>query len=416
MLSFKPFKGIHVKEENIEGFLMYSPEKYTEEQIRAKLKEKHPSYIDIIKPTFFKGESPLENRFKKVRKRFEDYVDENLLEHDAASIYIYEQKKRNGETFKGIIGLVSIDDFKENHIKIPEKTNEQKQKIFAKFLDITYLQTNPVLLTYESNSKLEVMMELDMKSKPLFHIVDELEISHKIWKVDNRLKLAQFKETIEKLPSLYLADGHYRMAGAIEHSDKIKAKTKSKDFLFDQNHQIMSLIISSYSLRIYEYNRLIKSLEGISKEKLFSKLEKYFTINEKGEQPYFPSHKHHISMYIDKKFYGLYIKYEFRGTPEGLGNIDTYLFNKFILESIFNITDENEEKKRVSYLKGTSDIKGIKDMKQSVDSGDYKIAFGFYPISFADLQLISDLGLKIPAKSTYIEPKLLSGLIMLDMK
>lgn len=416
MLSFKPFKGIHIKEEYIEKFPIYTPEKYTEEQIKAKLKDKNPSYIDIIRPTFFKGESPLKNRFKKVRKRFEEYINENLLEHDPASIYIYEQKKRNGEIFKGIIGLVSVEDFKENRVKIPEKTIEQKQKIFTEFLDITYLQTNPVLLTYDSNSKLDVMMELEMKSKPLFHTEDELDISHKIWKVDNRLKLAQFKETIENLPALYLADGHYRMAAAIEHSDKIKEKAKSKDFLFDMNHQVMSLLISSHSLKIYEYNRLIKSLGSLSKDKLFTKLEKYFTINEKGDQPYFPSHKHHISMYFDKKFYGLYIKHEYRGTPDDLGNIDTYLFNKFILGPVFNISDENEEKKLVSYLKGTNDIKGIINMKQVVDNGDYQIAFGFYSIPFSDLKVISDLNLKIPAKSTYIEPELLSGLIMLDMK
>ncbi len=416
MLSFKPFKGIRVKEENVNDFPMYSPENYSEEQIKSKLKGKTPSYIDIIKPTFFKGESPLENRFKKVRKRFEEYLNENLLDHDPASIYIYEQKKRNGEVFKGIMGLVSVDDFKNNIIKIPENTNEQKQKVFAQFLDITYLQSNPVLLCYDSNSKVEVLTDLEMKGKPIIQVVDELGISHKVWRVDNRLKLAQFKEAVEHLPALYLADGHYRMAGAMEHSDKIKEKSKSKDFLFDQNHHVMSLISSSQSIKIYEFNRLIRSLNGLSKEELFSCLEEHFSINEKGNQPYFPSHKHHISMYLDGQFYGLYIKHEFRGQPEGLGNIDTYLFNKFILEPILNISDPKEEKKQVSYLKGTSDIKGIIDLKQAVDSREYEIGFGFYPVSFADFQLISDLGLKIPAKSTYIEPKLLAGLIMLDMK
>ncbi|MDR2121868.1 MAG: DUF1015 domain-containing protein [Flavobacteriaceae bacterium] len=416
MLSFKPFKGIHVKEENMDHFPIYSPERYTEEQIKTKLKGKTPSYIDIIKPTFFRGESPLENRFKKVRKKYDEYVSESLLENDPASVYIYEQKKRNGETFKGIIGLVSVDDFKNNNIKIPESTNEQKQNVFTKFLDITYLQTNPVLLSYESNSKIEILMDLEMKSKPFIQILDEFQVTHRVWRIDNRLKLAQFKEAVENIPSLYLTDGHYRMAGAVKHSDKIKEKSKSKNFLFDQNHHIMSLIVSSQSIKIYEYNRLIRSLKGLSKEELFSKLEEHFTINEKGSQPYFPSHKHHISMYLDGQFYGLYIKYEFRGTPEGLGNIDVYLFNKFILESIFEITDEKEEKKQVSYLKGTSDINGIVSIKQAVDIGDYKIGFGFYPASFSDLQLVSDMGLKIPAKTTYIEPKSLVGMIMLDMK
>ena len=103
MLNFKPFKGIHPKEEDGKDFPMYSPDIYTDEQIRIKLRGKTPSYIDIIKPMFFKGESPLENRLKKIRKRYEDYVKENLLEHDPASFYVYEQKKSTGEFFRGIV-------------------------------------------------------------------------------------------------------------------------------------------------------------------------------------------------------------------------------------------------------------------------------------------------------------------------
>ncbi|TWP22537.1 DUF1015 domain-containing protein [Apibacter muscae] len=416
MLIFKPFKGIHMKDTSLSNFPMYSPDKYTEEQIKAKLRNKNPSYIDIIKPTFFKGESPLENRFKKVRKRYEEYINENLLESDPSSIYIYEQTKRNGLTFRGVIGLVDVENFKNNDIKVSERANEQKQEIFSKFLDLTYLQTNPVILSYNSNSKLEVMIDLEIKSKPLINIEDELGITHKLWNVENRLKIAQFKETIENLPSLYLIDGCYRMAGAIAHSDKIKAKNKSKDLLFDNNHYIMSLIVSSQSIKISEYNYLIKSLNGLTKKDFFDKLETHFTINRKGNNPYYPSHKHHISMYYNGEFYGLYIKHEFRNIPEGLGCMDNYLFRKFIVESIFNIQTLKQEKKLITYLQGSGDIKGIMDLKAAVDNREYAVGFGFYPANFQDLQTVSDLGKKIPFKSAYIEPNLLLGLLMFDMK
>jgi uncharacterized protein (DUF1015 family) len=416
MISFKPFKGIHAKEENFKDFPMNSLYTYTDEQIRLKLKSKTRSYIDLIKPIFSKGESSMENRLKKVRKRYEDYVKETLFEFDPASFYIYEQKKKSGETYKGIIGLISIDDFKNKNIKVPSLSNETKAKGYTQFLDMTYLQTNPILLCYESNSKIEILMDLEMKSKSFIQFKDEMEISHKLWRIDNRLKLAQFKEVVSKLPSLYLADGYYKLLGAIKHSDKIKDKSKSKNFLFDQNHQVLSLLVSGQNLKIIEYNRLLRSLNGLSKKDIFTKLEEYFTINYKGSAPYFPSHKHHISMYIDGEFFGLYIKHKFRGITEGLGNIDIYLFKKFILEKIFNITDFEGEIKLVSYIKGSNDIEGIKKMKHEVDMGDFKIGFGFYPPSFSDLQKVLELGEKLPDKITYIEPKFPTGMIMLNMK
>ncbi|CVK15472.1 Uncharacterized conserved protein, DUF1015 family [Apibacter mensalis] len=416
MINFKPFKGIHAKEENFKDFPIYSLNIYTDEQIRLKLRGKTHSYIDLIKPIFFKGESPLENRLKKVRKRYEDYIKENLLELDPASFYIYEQKKKSGETYKGILGLLSVEDFEGKNIKVPSFSNETKVKDFTQFLDLTYLQTNPILLCYESNSKIELLMDLEMKSKSFIQFEDEMEISHRLWRIDNRLKLAQFKEVVSNLPSLYLADGYYRLMGAIKHSDKIKDKSKSKNFLLDQNHQVLSLLVSGQNLKIIEYNRLLKSLNGLSKKDVFTKLEQYFTINYKGNDPYFPSHKHHISMYIDGEFFGLYIKHEFRGMSEGLGNIDTYLFKKFILDKIFNIMDSEEEMKLVSYIKGSNDIEGIKKMKHEVDMGEFKIGFGFYPPSFSDLQKVLELGEKLPEKITYIEPKFPTGIIMLDMK
>lgn len=416
MLSFKPFKGIHAKEEDIKDFPMYSPDIYSDEQIRMKLRGKTPSYIDLIKPIFFKGESPLENRLKKIRKRYEDYVKDNLLDHDPASFYIYEQKKKSGETFRGVIGLISVDDFKGKNIKVPSPTNETKVNGFTQFLDTTYLQTNPILLCYESNSKIEILMDLEMKSKPFIHFEDEMEVSHRLWRIDNRLKLLQFKDVVSNLPSLYLADGYYRLMGAINHSDKIKDKSKTKNFLFDQNHQVLSLLVSGQNLKIIEYNRLIKSLNGLTKKDIFSKLEEHFTINYKGKEPYFPSHKHHISMYMDGEFFGLYIKHEFRGMKEGLGTIDTYLFNTFILERIFNIKDSTQEMNLVSYIKGSNGIEGIKKIKEEVDTGDFTIGFGFYPPSFSDLQKVLELGEKLPDKITYIEPKFPTGLIMVNMK
>ncbi|MDR3272954.1 MAG: DUF1015 domain-containing protein [Flavobacteriaceae bacterium] len=414
MVNFKPFKGLHVKEENINKFPMYSPEIYTEAEIKSKLRGKKISYIDVIRATFARGEAPLSARFKKVRKRFEEYLEQQVLEQDAAAIYIYEQKKPNGDTFGGVIGLVSVDDFKNMNIKASEDIVEEKQKVFCQFLDIVRFQSNPVLLVHESNPKLEVMTELEKKSKPIIYLTDDFGIIHKMWKIENRLKLSQFKETIEKIPEVYLADGTYRVAGSVAHSETVrkKGKGKGKDFLWDYDHYVMALMTSHQSFKISEYNRLIKSI-GMTEEEFLEKLAEHFTINFKGTTPYFPSQKHHISMYLDGEFYGLYIKHEYRGKPEGVGNLDAYLFEKYLLSLILQM---KENDKRISFIKGTGNMDGILDLKKAVDNGEYKAGFGFYPAPLPDLQKVADLGLKMPRRTAYVEPKLLSGLIIFDMK
>jgi len=412
MVNFKPFKGVHAKEEHIGKFPMYSPEIYTETEIKGKLRGKKISYIDIIRATFARGEAPLSVRFKKVRKRFEEYLEQDLLEQDAASIYIYEQKKPNGEMFSGIIGLVCVDDFKNLTVKASEEILEEKQKIFCQFLDVVRFQSNPVLLVHEANPKLDVMMELEKKSKPIISLTDDFGIIHKLWKIENRLKISQFKETLEKIPTVYLADGTYRVSGSVAHANALQKKGKGKDLLWDLSNYIMALMIPHQSFKICEYNRLIKDI-GMTKDEFLKKLTENFTINPKGTAPYFPSQKHHISMYLDGEFYGLYIKHEYRNKPEGLGSLDTYLFERYLLSPILHI---KEADKRISFIKGTGDINGVLNLKKAVDSGEYQAGFGFYPAPMQDLQKVADLDFKMPRKTAYVEPKLLSGLIIFDMK
>lgn len=419
MSEFRAFKALHCKNDYVQDFPMYNSELYSEEELIQKLRERKISYADLTRAIYFRGESTILNRYKKVRKKFEEYKQENIFEEDLTSIYIYEQKTPEGEIFKGIVGLISIEDFENGNVKKYQQTLEDKKEQYQLFLKTVNLQSSPVLLTYPENSKLDVMMDLEMKSKTLFQFTDEFGISHKLWNIDNRLKLSQFKGTIEKMPSLYIVEGHHKVQAAIEHShqlkEKAKAKTRNKDYLFDASHYMLSVIMPSQSIKILEYNRLIKDLNGLTKEEFLAKLEQHFTVNLKGKEPYYPSHKHHISMYLEGEFYGLYIKHEFRGEPEGLGNLDTYLFEEYLENPILGIK-ENRKNSRISFLEGTGDIQGLMTLKQKVDEGDYKVGFGFYPISFEDLKLIADLGLEMPLKSTYAKPRLFNGLLIIDTK
>ncbi len=176
-----------------------------------------------------------------------------------------------------------------------------------------------------------------------------------------------------------------------------------------------SFIVSNQSIKIHDYNRIVSSIGDLTTESILEKLEKYFLIHEKGETPYFPSQKFHISMYIDGKYYSLHVKHHLRSQEMSLDNLDHHLLDKYIIKDILNIED-SDSSDQISYVKGSSNIEGIKILKEKVDSGEGKVGFGIYPVSFNDMIKISDLKLRMPPKCTFIEPKLVTALLMYDMK
>lgn len=258
-------------------------------------------------------------------------------------------------------------------------------------------------------------MNHEEKNVPIINHTDQEGTKHKVWKIDNRLKLQQFKEVIDQIDSFYLADGHHRMGSAALYAQKQKEKNKKHNGNEPYNF-VFSYIVSNQSIKINDYNRLIKDLNGMNEEELLSKISENFLIHEKGEAPYFPSQKFHISMYLGGKFYSLHVKHNLRDLDQGLDNIDHHLLHKYILKPLLGINDyEEEENSRVSFLQGNSSVDGIKALKEKVDQGDYVLAFGIHPVSFNDMTKIGKQNLIMPPKCTYIEPKLITALLMYDM-
>ncbi|WP_052911117.1 DUF1015 domain-containing protein [Riemerella anatipestifer] len=412
MPTFKPFKGVRPRSEYINIFPTRPLDNYTDDVIAEK-SNVEGSYINMVKPYICSKSKDVNRNLRKVRNNYEEIAKNNLMQ-DAASYYLYEQIMPNKTVFRGLLGLVSVEDFWNGKIKKHEATITHKKERLAEYLGKVELQAEPVLLTYPANSKVEMLMNLEEKNIPIINFKDDQNICHKVWKIDNRLKLQQFKEVIDQIDSFYIADGHHRIGSAALNA-KLQREKNKKSLGTEGYNFVYSFIVSNQSIKIHDYNRLVKDLNGFSKEDFLERLEQDFLIYEKGETPYFPSKKFHISMYLDGKFYSLHIKHELRPTEEGLDSMDHYLLEKFILKPILGI-ENSKTSDRVKFLKGTSDINGILKLKDKVDSNEYQIAFGVYPVSFNDLVKISDLNQKMPPKSTLISPKLMTAMVMYDMK
>lgn len=413
MPVFKPFKGIRPTPEYVDVFPTYSLDNFTQEEINKKAHLDN-SYIQMIKPSVVSKSKDVDRNLRKIRSNFEELLEEKKLIQDDSSYYLYEQTMPDKSTFRGLLGLVSVDDFWDGKIKKHESTITERRVKMAHYLEKVNLQAEPVLLTYHSNSKVELLMTHEQKNVPIMNYKDEKGVKHKIWKIDNRLKLQQFKEVLDPIDSFYIADGHHRIGSVAEYAKKQRDKHKRSHGTEHYNF-VYSFIVSNQSIKINDYNRLLKDLNGLSEEQIMEKLKEDFQIHDKGTEPYFPSQKFHISMYLGGKFYSLHVKHDIREALKEGNDLDHYMVDKFIFEKIFGITNAKHTDK-ITYLKGTSDVQGIIEIKEKVDSGNYKIGFGIYPISFNDLLKISDREIKMPPKCTLIEPKLITALVMYDMK
>ena len=414
MPIFKPFRGVRPHPDYITKFPTPPLDNFTQEEINKKATE-DSSYIQMIKPYACSKSKDVDRNLRKVRTNYEEMLAENKLLQDASSYYLYEQILPNKTIFRGLLGLVSIEDFWNGKIKKHESTLTYKKEKLAHYLDKVSLQAEPVLLTYQANSKIELLMNHEEKNVPVINYLDDEGVKHKVWRIDNRLKLQQFKEVIDQIDSFYVADGHHRIGSAALYTQKHKEKNKRHSGNEPYNF-VYGFIVSNQSIKIHDYNRIIKDLNGLSEEDFLQKISENFLIHEKGEVPYYPSQKFHISMYMGGKYYSLHVKHNLRDLDHGLDSIDHHLLDKYILKPLLGVENyEEEENNKMAFVKGNSSVDGLFTLKEKVDSGDFAVGFGIYPVSFSDITKLGNQNLQMPPKSTYIEPKLITALIMYDM-
>ena len=413
MINFRPFRAVRPAKQKAATVTSRNIEYYNSEQLERELATNSESFLQVLEPNIHHHHESSESRFMQVRNNFENFLNDEILLRDKSSFYIYEQQDADGNIVPGILGAVSVDDFNNGLIKKHENTLEIREQRFADYLKTTHFHSDPVMLTFPENQNVELIMSMTTRNTPTLEFTGPDGKIHRLWQVKDRLVMKQLKSAIEKLPALYIADGHHRMGSSALYTEFIR-KEEPDYFGGEAFNFTMAMLIPGNHLKIYDYNRLVTDLNGMTTEEFLGKVGKIFTIVEKGETPYFPSHKHHISMYLDGKFYGLYVNQELRGVPKGLGELDTWLWEENILKPLLGITNIRVDS-RVGFSKGTGDMKGILKMQDLVDSGKYRVAFGFYPVAINDLILVADEGLTMPPKSTYIEPKFLSALTILDL-
>jgi len=406
-----PFKAVRPTRDKVSLVASRSYQTYTKKEREARLDYNPFSFLHIVNPGYkYDRKITGLERYKLVRNRYLEFKeDEVFVQDQKPCFYIYKIVDRDKQVFNGIVAAASAKDYEDNIIRKHEETIEFREHIFKDYLKTVGFNAEPVLLTYPENAIISNIITEIQKERAEFEFTTTFRDTHYLWLVEDDLTIEKIAEAFEQIPIIYIADGHHRSASSYllykEHKEGNPNYMETESYNF-----FMSFLIPESELHIYEFNRLVKDLNGLTKEEFLIQLDANYRIENRKKIPYKPTKKHHFSMYLDGEFYSLYLRkssYEFKNS---LDELDSQILYKTILQPILGIEDLRNDH-RILYTNGKKDVINV---KSSIDSGDFKVGFGMVPIKIEELKKIADDGLKMPPKSTFIEPKLRSGVTIYE--
>lgn len=411
MAHIIPFKAVRPTRDKVSLVASRSYQSYTKEQVESRLRDNPFSFLHIINPGYrFAKDVVGKARYALVKNRYLEFKEDGIfIEDEKPTYYVYRIVNRDGDVFNGIIAAASAIDYEKDAIKKHEDTLAYKEIIFKEYLKAVGFNAEPVLLTYPDNASIAQIIAKVQKNRPEYEFTTTYRDTHYMWLVEDDQSIQKIQAEFEKIPVIYIADGHHRSASSFLLYEDLKNENPNHNQQEPYNY-FMSYLIPESDLKIYEFNRLVKDLNGLSKEEFLIKLDAWYRIENRGKKAYKPSKQHHFSMYLDGEFYSLYLRKSLYKFETALDTLDAQLLYKTILNPILGISDLRHND-RIEYTNGKNDIV---DVKSCVDSGDYKVGFGMVPATVEQMKQIADEGLTMPPKSTYVLPKLRSGVTIYE--
>ena len=351
--------------------------------------------------------------YDKVVENFNDFKQKGwLVKDDKAKLYIYAQTM-DGRTQYGIVGCAHVDDYFNNVIKKHELTRKDKEDDRMIHVNITNANVEPVFFAYPAHQEIDQIVENIVKNeKPVYDFVAKEDgFGHTFWVIEDEKTVARIEEIFEKeIPALYVADGHHRTAAAARVGQERRASNPNHTGNEEYNY-FMAVIFPDSQLKIIDYNRVVKDLNGLTEEEFLAKLNDTFVVEKVGKEIYKPSKLHEFSMYLGGEWYKMTAKEGTYDDNDPIGVLDVTILSNNVLDKVLDIKDLRTSK-RIDFVGG---IRGLGELQRRVDNGEMKVAFALYAVSMQQLINIADSGNIMPPKTTWFEPKLRSGLVIHEL-
>ena len=411
MARIKPFKGIRPPRELVEQVECRPYDVLDSQEARQEAAGNEKSLYHIIKPEIdFELEcSEYDPRvYEQAAKNFQMFQDKGwLLQDDKELYYIYAQTM-NGKTQYGLVVGAYVDDYMSGRIKKHELTRRDKEEDRMKHVRVNNANIEPVFLAYPDNEVINSLLMRYAAQQPVYDFIAPIDgFRHQFWIVSDEADIKTITEEFAKMPSLYIADGHHRSAAAALVGAE-KAKQNPHHTGEEEYNFFMAVCFQASQLTVLDYNRVVKDLNGMTPTQFLQALEKNFEVERKGAEIYKPVKLHNFSLYLEGEWYSLTAKPGTYDDADPIGVLDVDISSRLILDELLGITDLRSSK-RIDFVGG---LRGLKELKRRVDSGEMKMALALYPVSMKQIMDIADSGKIMPPKATWFEPKLRSGLVI----
>lgn len=410
MAKVKPFRGLRPPKAFVEQVASKPYDVLSSEEARAEAEGNEKSLYHIIKPEidFEPGTGEHEQKvYDRAVENFQKFQREGWLVKDEKEQYYLYAQTMDGRTQYGLVVGASVDDYLTGKIKKHELTRKEKEVDRMHHIEINNANIEPVFLSFPTNEVLEQVIADTAQTAPEYDFVSEDGIGHTLWCIADDKVVNTITDAFGKIPYLYIADGHHRTAAAA-HVGEAKAKADANHTGAEEYNYLLAVCFPESHLKVMDYNRVVKDLNGLSDKEFLQKVALHFEIEEKGEDIYKPAKLHNFSLYLSGKWYSLTAKEGTYDDTDPIGVLDVKISSDYILRDILNIQDLRTDK-RIDFVGG---IRGLGELKNRVDSGEMRMALALYPVTMRQIIDIADSGNIMPPKATWFEPKLRSGLII----
>lgn len=410
MAVIRPFRAIRPAQGLAEQTAALPYDVYNRQEAKEAVKDAPLSFlrIDRAETCFDDSVDTYDARvYEKARELLTEQIQNGVYVTEETPCYYLYELVMDGRSQTGIVGCASIDDYERGVIKKHENTRADKEEDRIRHVDALNAQTGPIFLAYRDRDDLREVVLRQKKNAPLYDFTSEDGISHRVYRVEGDEDTGRIRELFGNMKQIYIADGHHRCASALKVGQKRRREhpgyTGEEEFNY-----FLSVLFPDSELKILDYNRVVRDLNGLTEEAFLEKISECFSVECTGKEPVRPAKKGQFGMYLGERWYRLTAKdTDAEKETNPVKGLDVSLLQDTLLGPVLGIKDPKTDK-RIDFVGG---IRGLSELERRVHT-DMAVAFSLYPTSIAELFAVADAGLLMPPKSTWFEPKLRSGLFI----
>ncbi len=408
MTLIRPFPGLRPPPGRAPEVLAPPYDVLSSEEARACARGKPWSFLHVSKAEIDlpPGTDPCDpGVYARAGENFERMLREGMLRRDPGPFYYLYRLVMGAHTQTGLVAVAAVAEYEAGRIRRHEFTRPDKEDDRVRQIEALNAQTGPVFLTYRHQRILDELAARLGAEAPEVDVTADDGVHHALWVIRAPADIQTITRTFEAMDRLYIADGHHRSAAAARVAAARRAANPGHTGEEPYKY-FLAVIFPDNQMQIMDYNRVIRDLNGLTREQFLEQIAEAFTVETVGGQAK-PSRAHEFGMYMDGQWYRLNIKPDRVAADDPVKRLDVSLLQDHLLAPILGIGDPRRDK-RIDFVGG---IRGLNELERRVDSGEMALAFALYPTSIHDMMAVADEGLVMPPKSTWFEPKLADGLV-----